>query len=62
MCTVLVTETMACLVSVGELGWFLMCPILVTEMVACLVSEGELGWFLMCPNLVTEPGLSCFRM
>jgi hypothetical protein len=41
----LVTETVACLVSEGELAWVLMCNLLVTETVACLVSGGELSWF-----------------
>ena len=43
MGTILVTESVACLVSVGELVWFLMCPVLVTEAVACLVSGCELA-------------------
>ena len=41
MCTVLVTETVACLVSEGELAWFIMCTVLVTETVACLISGRE---------------------
>ena len=44
---------LACLVSEGELAWFLMCTLLVTETVVYLVSEGELAWFLMCTLLVT---------
>jgi hypothetical protein len=43
MCTLLVIEMVACLVSGGELAWFLMCTILVTEMMASLVSESELA-------------------
>ena len=43
MGTVLVTETGACLVSVGELVWFEICTVLVTETVACLVSGCELA-------------------
>jgi hypothetical protein len=37
-------DTVACLVSVGELVWFSMCTLLVTVTVTCLVSEGELAW------------------
>ena len=48
------TETVACLVSEGELAWFSMCTLLVTGTVACLVSEGELHLFLMCTFLVTQ--------
>ena len=51
MCTFLVTENVACLVSVGELAKFLMCTLLVTE---AHISEGELAWFLMCNLVVTE--------
>ena len=32
MCTLLVTQTVACFVSVGELAWFLMSTLLVTQM------------------------------
>ena len=42
MCTLLVTETMACLVSVGEFTWFLLSTPLVTEIMTCLVSGCEL--------------------
>ena len=41
-------ETVACLVSEGELAWFLMHAILEMQTVACLVSVGELSWFSMC--------------
>ena len=37
MCTLLVTLTVACLVSGSELALFLMCTLLVTLTVACLV-------------------------
>ena len=53
MCTVLVTQTVAHVVSVGELAWFLMCTVLVTQIVACLVLECELAYFLMCTLLET---------
>ena len=33
----------ACLVSAGELAWFLIFTVLVTQTVACLVSECELA-------------------
>jgi hypothetical protein len=45
MCTLLVTQTLAWLVSEGELAWFLLCTLLVPLSLACLVSEGELAWF-----------------
>ena len=38
-------DTVACLVSGGELTWFSMCILLVTWTVACLVSGSELGLF-----------------
>ena len=44
MCTLLVTEPVACLLSVGELDWVLKSTLLVTETVAHLVSVGELAW------------------
>ena len=50
----LVTQTVACHVSGGELAWFLICGLLVTWTVACLVLEGELNWFLMCTLLVMQ--------
>ena len=53
MCTVLVTLTVACLVSGSELAWFLVCTLLVMLTVACLVSESELALFSMCTILVT---------
>ena len=53
MCTLLVTLTVACLVSGSELALFLMCTLLVTLTVACLVSASELALFLMCTFLVT---------
>ena len=43
ICTALVTETVACLVSACELGLLLMCTVLVTETVASLVSGCELA-------------------
>ena len=43
MCTFLVTVTVACVVSEGELAWLLMCTLLVTLTVACLVSDSELA-------------------
>jgi hypothetical protein len=49
----MVTQILVCLVSVGELAWFLMCTLLVMQSVACLVLGGELTWFLMCTILVT---------
>ena len=61
ICILLVTETVACLVSVGELARFLMCTLLVTQTVACLVSVGELAWISMYTLLVTDCGLSYFR-
>ncbi|KIJ89761.1 hypothetical protein K443DRAFT_117566, partial [Laccaria amethystina LaAM-08-1] len=36
VCTLLVTQTVTCLVSEGELAWFLMWTLLVTQTVACL--------------------------
>ena len=45
MWTLLVTLTVACLVSVCELALFLMCTLLMTLTVACLVSVCELAWF-----------------
>ena len=43
-----------CLVSGGELAWFLMCTLLLTQTVTCChVSASELAWFLICPLLVT---------
>ena len=53
MCILLVTQTVACLVSVGELAYFLICTLLVTQSVAYLVSGGELAWFSMYTFLVT---------
>ena len=53
MCNLLVTSTVAHLVSVGELTWFLMCTCLVMQ-TACLVSVGELAWFLIHTSLVME--------
>ena len=47
------TQTVAGLVSVGELGLFLMCILLVTQ-TGNLVSEGELAWFSMCSCLVMQ--------
>ena len=43
MCTVLVTQTVAIVVSGCELACFLMCTLLVTQTVACLVSVCELA-------------------
>ena len=40
MCTLVVTQTVACLLSVGELAWFSMLTLL---MLLCLVSVGELA-------------------
>ena len=51
--TLLVTLTVACLVSVCELALFLMCTLLVTLTVVCLVLASELALFLMCTLLVT---------
>ena len=53
MGTLLVTLTVACLVSGSELALFLMCTLLVTLTVACLVSVCELALILMCTLLVT---------
>jgi hypothetical protein len=39
-----VIQTVACLVSGGELTWFLMCTLLVTETMAYIVSDGGLAW------------------
>ena len=47
-------DTVAFLVSGGELACFFMCALVVTQAVVCLVSEGELAWFSMCLVLVTE--------
>jgi hypothetical protein len=52
MCTLLVTLTVSCLVSVGEFAWFLIFTLLVMLTVSCLVSVSELAWFLMCTLLV----------
>ena len=61
MCTVLVTETVACLVLDSVLALFLMCTVLLTETVACPVSGCELASFLMCYSGDRNCGLSCFR-
>ena len=45
MCTLLVTQSVPCLASDGELTWFLMCTLLVTQTMASLASEGEFAWF-----------------
>ena len=42
MGTLLVMETVAFLVSVCELAWFLTCTLLVIVTMACLLSECEL--------------------
>ena len=69
MCTLLVTQIVACPVSEGELAWFSVYTLLVTQTVACLVSEGELAWFLMCTlhslwpvlfQLVSWPGFNVY--
>ena len=54
MTTLLMTQTVACLLSEGELALFLMSTSLVTFPVACLVSEGELALFLMWAVLLTQ--------
>ena len=59
MCTLLVTLTVAFLVSESELALFLMCTLLVTLTVACLVSEGELAWFNVHSPGDSDCGLSC---
>ena len=52
MCTLLVTLTVACLVSGSELALFLMCTLLVTLTVAALGQR--VSWpGLMCTLLVT---------
>ncbi|KIJ89689.1 hypothetical protein K443DRAFT_666491 [Laccaria amethystina LaAM-08-1] len=51
MCTLQLTQTVASLVSEGELAQFLICTLLT---IACLVSVGELASFLMCTLLVTQ--------
>ena len=43
MCTLLVTQTLACFVSGGKLAWVLICILLVTQTGVCLVSGGELA-------------------
>ena len=53
MCTLLVTETVAYLISEGKLAWLLLCTLLMS----CLISAGELAWFLMCTHPVTQAGL-----
>ena len=45
MWILLVTQTVACLVSEGELSMFLMWTLVVTQTVACLVSVRELSQF-----------------
>ena len=57
----LVTETVACLVSVGELAWLLICTVLVADTVACFISGSELAWVSMCTS-DRDFVLSCFRM
>ena len=61
ICTLLVTQNVACLVSVCEWAWFLMCTLLVIQTVACLVLAGGLALFLTCTLLVTQTGLSFRR-
>ena len=51
MCTLLVTQMVACLLPGGELAWFLRSNFLVTETVACLDSDGELALVLYCAFL-----------
>jgi hypothetical protein len=61
MCTLLVTETVACLVSEGEFSCFLMYTLLVRQTMACLVSVGELACFVMCNSSGDRDyGLFCF--
>ena len=68
MCTLLVTEMVACLVSASELAWFFICMLLLTQTMTCLVSDGELAyclmgtfwWHWLCPvlfQLVSQPAL-----
>ena len=52
MCILLVTQTVACLVSAGELVWFLLCSS--GDAVACLVSVGELAFLLLFTLLKTH--------
>ena len=47
-------ETVAHLVSAGELAWIFLCTLLVTETVAHHVSGGGLACILICTVLVTE--------
>ena len=54
LCALFWRQTVAYLVSEGELVWFPMHTLLVTQAVACLVPGGELAWFLMWTLLVTQ--------
>ena len=54
MCTLVVMQTVACLVSEGELTWTFMSTLLATQTVICLVLGGELVQFLICTLLVTQ--------
>ena len=54
--TFMVTHTVACLVSGGEL--VNNCVLLVIQSVAHLVLGCELAWFSMCTSLVTETSLA----
>ena len=58
MCTLLVTLTVACLVSVCELAWSLMCTLLVTLTVAHLVQEVSCCGFNVHSFGDTDCGLS----
>ena len=52
MCTLLVTQTVDCLVSGGEFARFLHSSS--DTDVACFVPGCELAWFLMCTLQVTQ--------
>ena len=52
MCTLLVTQTVACLVTGCQLAWFLIYSLLVTQTLACLVYDSELAWYLVCTLVV----------
>ena len=62
ICSLLVTQTLACLVSVCELAWLLMCALLVTQMWPVFVSDGRLAWFLMFTLVITQTWLVLFQM
>ena len=59
MCTLLVTLTVACLVSGSELALFLMCTLLVMLTVACLVQEVSWSGFNVHSSGDADCGLSC---